>query len=73
MLCSRLSVDCLDFGLIIDGATLSAVLKSNPERVGYNYREIFLEVCRNCSAVLCCCQRCGGADDECERRDIFQF
>lgn len=52
---SRLSVDCLDFGLIIDGATLSAVLKPNQEVAGHgNYREIFLEICRNCSAVLCC-------------------
>lgn len=51
----RLSVDCLDFGLIIDGATLSAILKSNQEGAGHgNYREIFLEICRNCSAVLCC-------------------
>uniref|UniRef100_A0A671XJ87 Phospholipid-transporting ATPase n=1 Tax=Sparus aurata TaxID=8175 RepID=A0A671XJ87_SPAAU len=50
-----LSVDCLDFGLIIDGATLSAVLKPNQEGAGPgNYREIFLEICRNCSAVLCC-------------------
>eukprot|EP00064_Thunnus_orientalis_P013277 superscaffoldBa00002134_g13314 len=46
-------IDCLDFGLIIDGATLSAVLKANHEGVG-NYREIFLDICRNCSAVLCC-------------------
>lgn len=52
---SRLSVDCLDFGLIIDGATLSAVLKPNQEGAGHgNYREVFLEICRNCSAVLCC-------------------
>lgn len=50
-----MSVDCLDFGLIIDGATLSAVLKPNQEGAGLgNYREIFLEICRNCSAVLCC-------------------
>uniref|UniRef100_A0A8C7NFW3 Phospholipid-transporting ATPase n=1 Tax=Oncorhynchus mykiss TaxID=8022 RepID=A0A8C7NFW3_ONCMY len=52
---SRLSVDCQDYGLIIDGATLSAVLKPSPESSGSgNYREIFLEICRNCSAVLCC-------------------
>lgn len=51
----RLSVDCLDFGLIIDGATLSAVLKPNQEGAGPgNYKDIFLEICRNCSAVLCC-------------------
>uniref|UniRef100_A0A8C7M075 Phospholipid-transporting ATPase n=1 Tax=Oncorhynchus mykiss TaxID=8022 RepID=A0A8C7M075_ONCMY len=44
-----------DYGLIIDGATLSAVLKPSPESSGSgNYREIFLEICRNCSAVLCC-------------------
>uniref|UniRef100_A0A673XCY6 Phospholipid-transporting ATPase n=1 Tax=Salmo trutta TaxID=8032 RepID=A0A673XCY6_SALTR len=52
---SLLSVDCQDYGLIIDGATLSAVLKPSPESSGSgNYREIFLEICRNCSAVLCC-------------------
>lgn len=52
---SRLSVDCLDFGLIIDGATLSAVLKPSQEGSGPgNYKDIFLEICRNCSAVLCC-------------------
>uniref|UniRef100_A0A8C7YV56 Phospholipid-transporting ATPase n=1 Tax=Oryzias sinensis TaxID=183150 RepID=A0A8C7YV56_9TELE len=52
---SLLSVDCLDFGLIIDGATLSGVLKPSQDSAGHgNYREIFLEICRNCSAVLCC-------------------
>uniref|UniRef100_A0A8C6PD90 Phospholipid-transporting ATPase n=1 Tax=Nothobranchius furzeri TaxID=105023 RepID=A0A8C6PD90_NOTFU len=51
----RFCIDCLDFGLIIDGATLSAILKSNQEGGGHgNYREVFLEICRNCSAVLCC-------------------
>lgn len=48
-------MDCLDFGLIIDGATLSAVLKPSQESAGLgNYKDIFLEICRNCSAVLCC-------------------
>lgn len=48
-------MDCLDFGLIIDGATLSAVLKPNQEGAGPgNYKDIFLEICWNCSAVLCC-------------------
>ena len=52
---ARLSVDCLDFGLIIDGATLSAVLKHSPEGSGSgSYRDVFLDICRNCSAVLCC-------------------
>uniref|UniRef100_A0A671PP72 Phospholipid-transporting ATPase n=1 Tax=Sinocyclocheilus anshuiensis TaxID=1608454 RepID=A0A671PP72_9TELE len=53
---SGLSGDCQDYGLIIDGATLSAVLKPTQEGTsnGGNYKEIFLEICRNCSAVLCC-------------------
>ncbi|KAJ3584846.1 hypothetical protein NHX12_015341, partial [Muraenolepis orangiensis] len=49
------SGDCSDFGLIIDGATLSAVLQPSQEDSNSgNYKEIFLEICRNCSAVLCC-------------------
>ncbi|KAL2087806.1 hypothetical protein ACEWY4_016634 [Coilia grayii] len=55
---SGLSNEFQDYGLIIDGATLSAVLKPAPEggggASGGNYKEIFLEICRNCSAVLCC-------------------
>ncbi|XP_045554965.1 phospholipid-transporting ATPase IH isoform X2 [Salmo salar] len=52
---SGLSADCVDYGLIIDGATLSAVLKPSQEDSSQgNYKEIFLEICRNCSAVLCC-------------------
>uniref|UniRef100_A0A671N6D7 Phospholipid-transporting ATPase n=1 Tax=Sinocyclocheilus anshuiensis TaxID=1608454 RepID=A0A671N6D7_9TELE len=52
----RLSDDYQDYGLIIDGATLSAVLKPTQEGTsnGGSYKEIFLEICRNCSAVLCC-------------------
>uniref|UniRef100_A0A8B9RNV7 Phospholipid-transporting ATPase n=1 Tax=Astyanax mexicanus TaxID=7994 RepID=A0A8B9RNV7_ASTMX len=51
-----LSGDFQDYGLIIDGATLSAVMKPSQEgsSSGGNYKEIFLEICRNCSAVLCC-------------------
>ncbi|XP_011617455.2 probable phospholipid-transporting ATPase IH isoform X2 [Takifugu rubripes] len=52
---SGLSGDCTDYGLIIDGATLSAVMRPSPEDSNSgNYKEIFLEICRNCSAVLCC-------------------
>ncbi|XP_073698672.1 LOW QUALITY PROTEIN: phospholipid-transporting ATPase IH, partial [Garra rufa] len=53
---SGLSGDYHDYGLIIDGATLSAVLKPTQDGTsnGGNYKEIFLEICRNCSAVLCC-------------------
>uniref|UniRef100_A0A672ZS77 Phospholipid-transporting ATPase n=1 Tax=Sphaeramia orbicularis TaxID=375764 RepID=A0A672ZS77_9TELE len=47
--------DFTDFGLIIDGATLSAVMRPGQEDSNSgNYKEIFLEICRNCSAVLCC-------------------
>uniref|UniRef100_A0A8D3D769 Phospholipid-transporting ATPase n=1 Tax=Scophthalmus maximus TaxID=52904 RepID=A0A8D3D769_SCOMX len=47
--------DCTDYGLIIDGATLSAVMRPGQEDSSSgNYKEIFLEICRNCSAVLCC-------------------
>ncbi|XP_037135095.1 probable phospholipid-transporting ATPase IH isoform X1 [Syngnathus acus] len=52
---SGLSGDCMDYGLIIDGATLSTVMKPGQEDSNSgNYKEIFLEICRNCSAVLCC-------------------
>uniref|UniRef100_A0A8C2J2M3 Phospholipid-transporting ATPase n=1 Tax=Cyprinus carpio TaxID=7962 RepID=A0A8C2J2M3_CYPCA len=52
----QLSGDYQDYGLIIAGATLSAVLKPTQDVTnnGGNYKEIFLEICRNCSAVLCC-------------------
>uniref|UniRef100_A0A665UX86 Phospholipid-transporting ATPase n=1 Tax=Echeneis naucrates TaxID=173247 RepID=A0A665UX86_ECHNA len=47
--------DYADYGLIIDGATLSAVLRPGQEDSNSgSYKEIFLEICRNCSAVLCC-------------------
>uniref|UniRef100_A0A8C2W8M0 Phospholipid-transporting ATPase n=1 Tax=Cyclopterus lumpus TaxID=8103 RepID=A0A8C2W8M0_CYCLU len=50
-----LRCDCTDYGLIIDGATLSAVMRPAQEDSNSgNYKEIFLEICRNCSAVLCC-------------------
>ncbi|XP_026787831.1 phospholipid-transporting ATPase IH isoform X2 [Pangasianodon hypophthalmus] len=51
---SGLSNEFQDYGLIIDGATLSAVLKPAQNGSTGNYKEIFLEICRNCSAVLCC-------------------
>lgn len=54
-MCFRsLSNEFTDYGLIIDGATLSAVLKPAQSSNTGNYKEIFLEICRNCSAVLCC-------------------
>lgn len=55
-LCSnRLSTDMHDYGLIIDGAALSLIMKPREDGSSSgNYRELFLEICRNCSAVLCC-------------------
>ncbi|XP_043928568.1 phospholipid-transporting ATPase IH isoform X2 [Protopterus annectens] len=51
---SGLSNELPDFGLIIDGATLSLLLKPAEDGSLGNYKELFLEICRNCSAVLCC-------------------
>ncbi|XP_074766216.1 phospholipid-transporting ATPase IH isoform X6 [Athene noctua] len=50
----RLSTDMQDYGLIIDGAALSLIMKPRQDGSSGNYRELFLEICRNCSAVLCC-------------------
>ncbi|XP_049723563.1 phospholipid-transporting ATPase IH isoform X1 [Elephas maximus indicus] len=51
---SGLSTDLQDYGLIIDGAALSLIMKPREDGSSGNYRELFLEICRNCSAVLCC-------------------
>ncbi|XP_066092919.1 phospholipid-transporting ATPase IH isoform X2 [Saccopteryx bilineata] len=51
---SGLSADIQDYGLIIDGAALSLIMKPREDGSSSNYRELFLEICRNCSAVLCC-------------------
>nr|XP_025035197.1 probable phospholipid-transporting ATPase IH isoform X4 [Pelodiscus sinensis]XP_025035198.1 probable phospholipid-transporting ATPase IH isoform X4 [Pelodiscus sinensis] len=51
---SGLSADMQDYGLIIDGAALSLIMKPREDGNSGNYRELFLEICRNCSAVLCC-------------------
>ncbi|KAJ8390575.1 hypothetical protein AAFF_G00101810 [Aldrovandia affinis] len=37
-----------EFGFIVDGATLSLVLNAS------RYRTLFLQICQNCIAVLCC-------------------
>ncbi|XP_064263907.1 phospholipid-transporting ATPase IH isoform X4 [Passer domesticus] len=51
---SGLSADTQDYGLIIDGAALSLIMKPRHDGSSGNYREIFLNICRNCTAVLCC-------------------
>ncbi|XP_069799186.1 phospholipid-transporting ATPase IG isoform X1 [Dendropsophus ebraccatus] len=41
-----------DYGLIIDGSTLSLILSSNCS--SSHYKNIFLQICQKCTAVLCC-------------------
>uniref|UniRef100_A0A8C7UF60 Phospholipid-transporting ATPase n=1 Tax=Oncorhynchus mykiss TaxID=8022 RepID=A0A8C7UF60_ONCMY len=43
-----------DYGFIIDGATLSLVLNSSPESNSSCYKSLFLQICQNCTTVLCC-------------------
>ncbi|XP_049598111.1 phospholipid-transporting ATPase IG isoform X2 [Syngnathus scovelli] len=47
------SVTSHDYGFIIDGATLSMVLNSSDSNSSH-YRNLFLQICQNCTAVLCC-------------------
>ncbi|XP_076877282.1 phospholipid-transporting ATPase 11C isoform X2 [Brachyhypopomus gauderio] len=42
-----------DYGFIVDGATLSLVMNS-PDANSSRYRSLFLQICQNCTAVLCC-------------------
>ncbi|XP_075446799.1 phospholipid-transporting ATPase IH isoform X7 [Ascaphus truei] len=51
---SGFSTDIQDYGLIIDGAALSLIMKPREDGSSANYREVFLEICRSCNAVLCC-------------------
>ncbi|PIO36218.1 hypothetical protein AB205_0204460 [Aquarana catesbeiana] len=51
---SGFSTDFQDYGLIIDGAALSLIMKPREDGSSTNYREVFLDICRNCNAVLCC-------------------
>ncbi|XP_029702916.1 phospholipid-transporting ATPase 11C isoform X3 [Takifugu rubripes] len=43
-----------DYGFIIDGATLSMVLNSSSESNASRYKNLFLQICQNCTTVLCC-------------------
>ncbi|XP_037531685.1 phospholipid-transporting ATPase IG [Nematolebias whitei] len=43
-----------DYGFIIDGASLSIVLSSSSESNSSLYKDLFLQICQNCTAVLCC-------------------
>lgn len=43
-----------EYGFIIDGATLSLVMNPSPDANSSRYKSLFLQICQNCSAVLCC-------------------
>uniref|UniRef100_A0A8D0H4E5 Phospholipid-transporting ATPase n=1 Tax=Sphenodon punctatus TaxID=8508 RepID=A0A8D0H4E5_SPHPU len=43
-----------EYGLIIDGSTLSLILNPSQDSGSSNYKSIFLQVCLKCTAVLCC-------------------
>uniref|UniRef100_A0A8C3V453 Phospholipid-transporting ATPase n=1 Tax=Catharus ustulatus TaxID=91951 RepID=A0A8C3V453_CATUS len=43
-----------EYGLIIDGCTLSLILNPSQDSGSSNYKSIFLQICLKCTAVLCC-------------------
>ncbi|XP_059588859.1 phospholipid-transporting ATPase IG isoform X2 [Alligator mississippiensis] len=43
-----------EYGLIIDGSTLSLILNPSQDSSSSNYKTIFLQICLKCTAVLCC-------------------
>ncbi|XP_030304694.1 phospholipid-transporting ATPase IG isoform X6 [Calypte anna] len=45
---------CQEYGLIIDGSTLSLILNPSQDSSSSNYKTIFLQICLKCTAVLCC-------------------
>lgn len=51
---SRAWTEHQEYGLIIDGSTLSLILNSSQDSSSNNYKSIFLQICMKCTAVLCC-------------------
>uniref|UniRef100_A0A8C1SNT0 Phospholipid-transporting ATPase n=1 Tax=Cyprinus carpio TaxID=7962 RepID=A0A8C1SNT0_CYPCA len=43
-----------DYGFIIDGATLSLLMNPPHDVDASQYKSLFLQICQNCTAVLCC-------------------
>ncbi|NWW84643.1 AT11C ATPase, partial [Rhynochetos jubatus] len=43
-----------EYGLIIDGSTLSLIFNPSQDSSSSNYKNIFLQICLKCTAVLCC-------------------
>uniref|UniRef100_A0A672TAG2 Phospholipid-transporting ATPase n=1 Tax=Sinocyclocheilus grahami TaxID=75366 RepID=A0A672TAG2_SINGR len=52
--CRSWSTANQDYGFIIDGATLSLMMNPPREADASQYRSLFLQICQNCTAVLCC-------------------
>ncbi|XP_060688382.1 phospholipid-transporting ATPase 11C isoform X2 [Hemiscyllium ocellatum] len=43
-----------EFGLIIDGAALSLIMKPTQDGSTGNYKDLLLQICQRCTAILCC-------------------
>uniref|UniRef100_A0AAY5EQ01 Phospholipid-transporting ATPase n=1 Tax=Electrophorus electricus TaxID=8005 RepID=A0AAY5EQ01_ELEEL len=43
-----------EYGFIVDGAALALVMNPSPDTNCSRYRSLFLQICQNCTAVLCC-------------------
>ncbi|TRY90488.1 hypothetical protein DNTS_012102 [Danionella cerebrum] len=43
-----------EYGFIIDGATLTLVMNPPRDADASLYRSLFLQICQNCTTVLCC-------------------
>ncbi|XP_030620761.1 phospholipid-transporting ATPase 11C [Chanos chanos] len=43
-----------DYGFIIDGATLSLIMNPSLDASSSRHKNLFLQICQNCTAVLCC-------------------
>ncbi|XP_038631915.1 phospholipid-transporting ATPase IG isoform X1 [Scyliorhinus canicula] len=43
-----------EYGLIIDGAALSLIMKPTQDGSTSNYKNLLLQICHRCTAVLCC-------------------
>uniref|UniRef100_A0A8C1T353 Phospholipid-transporting ATPase n=1 Tax=Cyprinus carpio TaxID=7962 RepID=A0A8C1T353_CYPCA len=52
--CRSWSTANQDYGFIIDGATLSLLMNPQHEVDASQYKSLFLQICQNCTAVLCC-------------------
>ncbi|ETE61089.1 putative phospholipid-transporting ATPase IG, partial [Ophiophagus hannah] len=47
-------VSSSDYGLVIEGATLSLIMNPSQDSNLSHYKSIFLQICLKCTAILCC-------------------